>query len=145
MPNRKKIGVRSFYGYTLIEVMVSTLVLGLAVAAVATMLRKGKASEDSGEIRRQATLLLQSSLEDTAFGVAKYNTIASPAEAIDTLRLDILKVPCTTSVSAGTETFDTWNSVQVRYKKITSKVRWTFEGIRDSVSMSIRITKAYDP
>lgn len=139
---------RSARGYTLVEVMVATLILGLSVVAVVTMLREGRNSEDYGEVQRQASILLRSAMEDTAYDFRKYavynGLLSHKFGHNDTLRLDTLRIFAICSVTVGAQQTENWTGTnQVKFKRIVGIVRWTLDGVLDSLTLSKRIAPVF--
>ena len=68
-------------GFTLIELMVSAVILGLSITGIMTMLSVGRTLETEDGLNRQARINAANALEDSNFQSAKYPLPAPSANA----------------------------------------------------------------
>ena len=147
MSNRKQMAS----GYTLVEIMVASVILGLTVAGIVSLLRNGRELEYQNDHRRQARMLANKALEDPAYFYYSYNPSYAGLNDIGTvLFLDTVtnrSVPCSLIVTVDAEvSLSDWdNSIRPDFRKITARVRWTAtgtwpDGPKEEVVLMKRVT-----
>ena len=122
----------------------ATLLLGLAVFAVVSLIRSGGIAEKRNDLRRQAVRILQSALEDTTNHISKHPvTLIAPAPedcVLDASRA--VPVPCQLSLSFAMSSIylgnpnDPTSYRPISYRRISGMLKWTSEGREDSVTLA---------
>jgi prepilin-type N-terminal cleavage/methylation domain-containing protein len=100
-------------GFTLIELMVSSVILGISLMGVLSMVGTGRNIEYEDSLLRQAQNRAEFLLESQAYSYQSYNTwtvateiVTTPGFVLDSLTTRPISTYSKTSVSA--ETFETW-------------------------------------
>jgi len=146
-PEPKQISIPDQRGVSLVEIMVAVTIFGLAVTGITTLLGTGRNLESSDYLREQASRIALNVMEDTAFGYAKYTSLPPTPPASPVLMTES-NVPVTASLTTaiGAVTQDNFKNpasgnfdAQIDYRTVTTKVKWSFAGVADSVIMSKRI------
>ena len=75
--------LNSYAGFSLIEVLVAGLIIGIVVIAMVTMVRTGRELDVSSDHRRQARALIHAAFEDEIFSYVNYQLL-NPALHSDT-------------------------------------------------------------
>jgi prepilin-type N-terminal cleavage/methylation domain-containing protein len=139
-------------GFSLVELMVASSILGLAVTGVMAMLGTARSVEAESGLRQQATYFAVSALDDTNFHYTKYPlATAAIAPRIDTLRFstgDTIQAVESRTVSAVDNSV-TWYdyknpaiaNVIVPFQRVTVKVKWSLLGQADSVVLTKRVAQ----
>ena len=105
-------------GYTLIEVMVASIILGLGIIGAISMLRLAQGMEYDVHLRRQARLLAGSFLEDSLYSASKNWPILvglrtiSPNPILDTLPNPDLTATVTIDVGPVISNWPPGNAVE---------------------------------
>lgn len=132
-------------GYTLIELMVSSVVLGLAVVGTTTLWRNGREFEQQGDVRRQAFQALVGAMEAPEYHFSRYATAAnwSGTALLDSGTTSSVTGNLTLEVSP--ERSDLWGTGAdmnlVHYKSVTGKITWTLAGKPDSLKLTKRLAR----
>lgn len=132
-------------GFTLVELMVASTILGMtATAAVAMVLNMG-ILESSGDHARQARLIVSEELEDPRRHYHRYETISPGVQIPDAIDLDAESAsPLPASVVMTYESTDiNIAGTIVPYKSIRATVSWTEDGTGQSVILFKRIVRLY--
>jgi prepilin-type N-terminal cleavage/methylation domain-containing protein len=146
--------VHHLSGYTLVELMVASSLLGLAVTGVMSMLGTARSAEAQGSLRQQAATLASSALEDTLYHYTRYPLpVAASAPQVNILRLgtgpeDTIHATIIRTVGAIDNTV-TWYDyknptvadVQVPFQKVTAKIKWSLIGHSDSIEITKRVAR----
>ncbi len=120
--------------------MASTI-LGMSVAATATMLGTGMNLENRRNIERQAYLLARGALESPAYSYpVDYDNIPDLA---DTNWINTSSRPLNLSIAvqALPETGENWPPYVTPWRRIDAIVRWTVDGRADSVKVSKMVAR----
>jgi hypothetical protein len=129
-------------GYTLVEVLVSSMIFTLSVGMVSSMIWKGTEIETNNFHFQRARCIADSCLENRAYHFMNYDLLQDGAYqviidnqngAIITGNLTVTVSPEQMIVGDGT--------VPVFYKEITSTVTWMEREGEQSFSLSKRITR----
>lgn len=135
-------------GTTLVEVMVSSIILAMTILAVVTMIRKARDIDFESDIQLQAKRLAHAALEENDFHPSQYTALAE--ETRDYADLEIYPAVNSTRpivvekrVVIGPEVLDEtgWVNRSIPYRKITATITWD-EGTQ-SVSATKRIARTY--
>jgi prepilin-type N-terminal cleavage/methylation domain-containing protein len=131
---------RNIRGFSLVEVLVASLVIALSVVAVVAFVRKGQEMLAIDKHRRMARGIVERTLENDQYQPEKYNnlvTATSTASVVIDEEMDPdLNGSLTQAVSAeqrliyGTDT--------IPYRTVTATVMWTERG---GNSDTVRIAK----
>jgi prepilin-type N-terminal cleavage/methylation domain-containing protein len=122
--------LRTASGFTLVEVMISAILVTICLSAVAAIVRVGTDLQVSDNNRRQARMILRSTFENE-FGFRQYGTIPDstvrdtivdidPGDG-NVLKGELTKTTCSDSVSSVTGT-------RVPVKIITLSLKWNEPG-----------------
>jgi prepilin-type N-terminal cleavage/methylation domain-containing protein len=140
--------LRECGGFTLIEVMVSALLLGVVVTGATSLIATGRNLESAGSLRSQALRLAANSMERATHHFSAYPITTAPQ--------GIPSNPILTTESGGNCTAnqidsiyapelanwtdaDGGNQVDVPYQRICVKLFWACGGPADSVVFRKRI------
>ncbi len=129
-------------GFTLVELMVASLILGMAITAVMTMLTIGRTIEAGDCLRRQARILAASILEDSLYqsdstAIIGSNTVIStltPGIGLpipDTLTVNVVKV----APVSWTDGNDATLTILVPFKTVTVNISWSNAGVNETISL----------
>ncbi|MDB5050485.1 MAG: hypothetical protein JWO30_3556 [Fibrobacteres bacterium] len=143
MPERTHFPPKASFGeagFTLVEVLVASIILGLTVSAVSAMIINSSLLRSINEHNRQARVIAQEELEDLAHHFIRY-----PVGEMDApINLDdgpgLVAVPANRTVTAGLHTVNILG-VDVEYQSLDSKVAWSENGQNQNVTISKRITR----
>lgn len=128
------------YGFTLVEVMVASSILGLTVAAVAAMISNSSLIRSANDHNRQARIIAQTVLEQPAYHYTSYATVLPFVSAI---KLDTAGDPATAgatySVAVNPNTVFQLG-LPVNYKQLTSTISWSESGRGKNLILKKRIT-----
>jgi prepilin-type N-terminal cleavage/methylation domain-containing protein len=117
-------------GYTLVELMVAAVLLGICVSGVMTMISVGRQAELDNSIRRQARIFAANQMESDQYNYTQYPATAGMASPPDTINRDTIpKIVPTISVTVSPESSAVWNqigggSISFQYQKVTVAVSW---------------------
>jgi prepilin-type N-terminal cleavage/methylation domain-containing protein len=132
-------------GYTLVELSVAAMVLGIAVIAAIAMIRKSRDFEIDGNIVRQARNIAASTLEDSViFQTSRYPVEVKTHVIAGEKSIYILPgkwITPTVNVVATEIQTETWGTMAIPYQEIKAVVRWTYNGKSDSVISRKRIAQ----
>lgn len=130
-------GLKDQRGLTLIEIMASSIILGIAITATTTLLRLGQDLEYKRNVERQAYRLAYSALEDPVYHYwPNYHTYAVGVTNT-TLNSEGRSIEAVVTVTPYAEAVELWAPYNsTAWKRIDAKVRWTLEGSPDSVVAS---------
>ncbi|MBF0431190.1 MAG: hypothetical protein HQK83_07935 [Fibrobacteria bacterium] len=133
-------------GTSLVEIMVSAVILGIVILAIISMIQKGRELDVSSDHRRQARALIHAAFEQDEFKIANYNAISDTTTSrTDSVQLDPDEsTPLTgvLSISVSAANVMTVNSTQVPYKDITMTLTWNEPEGPDTVQVMRRISNA---
>ena len=147
--------LRECGGFTLVEVMVAALLLGIVITGATSLITTGRTLEGDGSLRSQALRLAVNSMERTTrhysayplakgFTTAKPNLITESGASCAANQID--SIYDTTSV--GTQWTDADGSnvgVDVPYQRICVKINWSCGGPADSIVLRKRIANVLPP
>lgn len=139
-------------GYSLVELVVAAVCLGIGISGVMTMIGSGRQLETGHSLRRQASMFIQNELESDTYHHTNYEAL-NPLPMVVGPSAIVLNpgqanpVPATLSGNVILDSVQ-WNDpgvapplLWVVYKRIDFVVRWTFAGRIDSVVASKRIAR----
>lgn len=135
-------------GFTLIEIMVSTLILGLIVSGVLAMIRNSREDELETEYRRQARLIVFEALEDTLYHPSRYAGAPAnyPVQANKVKYLNkwqTNQVQADLDITVSPEQQETMAAgVVVRYYRITASIQWPTAAPTNAITFTKRIYRA---
>jgi len=140
---------RSRGGFTLIEVMIASVIVIISIAAVVAMVRKGQElSSDDGH-RRIARSLITTKLESSTYDYTNYGNLADTS-ITDSVVIDTRGTATTTDELKGVRTITVGNEqtvagtagITVPYKLLTFRVIWREPEGMDSVQIQKQIAQA---
>jgi hypothetical protein len=140
MKDVKTISSRS--GFTLVETVVSSAILVLAVIAMCTMLRKGKEIEIGEAHYQRARAIIDSCFESRIYGSGNYDLVqplSSPVIIDDRNGVNIGGVLEITV--SGEQTMSGYEGVLINYKEISGTVTWNEPEGQKLFTVSKRITR----
>ena len=133
-------------GFTLIEIMVAALLLGVVITGATTLLGSGRTLEGSGSLRSQALRLAANSMERSTHNYSAYPLAAGRITSNPDLHTESGAVCNASQIDSIYVTQATpWNDadggnpVSVTYQRICVKLNWTCGGLSDSVVLRKRI------
>jgi type II secretory pathway pseudopilin PulG len=135
---------RTVTGFTLVEVLVSTILVTICLAAVASIVRVGTDLQVSDNNRRQARTLLRSTFEKE-YGFRQYASIPDSALTVNTVDIDpygvkVLKGELTKIIHS--DSVSSVPGTRVPVKIITLTLRWNEPGMGSNmIPCSITMTK----
>jgi prepilin-type N-terminal cleavage/methylation domain-containing protein len=146
-------------GFTLIELMVASTILGLAVTGTLALVGSGRSLEYQNGLYAQARAAANAILEDPTYRYTNYAALgagtASPPVTTTADAAPILNagtthpVAATASVTIGAETVDvSWNTMPgfaapaIPAKRIDVTLTWNADGTDQSLTMSKQISQA---
>jgi prepilin-type N-terminal cleavage/methylation domain-containing protein len=138
-------------GFTLVELMVASVCLGLAISGAMSMIGAGRQIEMENWNRRQARMLAYSALENNAYHYLNFSSIIVPYSQTSVVQLNPgtpLAINATLVVTSDLGYFtmhdpdgETPPSLGIQYKWVRAAVNWTVAGHADSVHVRKRITE----
>jgi prepilin-type N-terminal cleavage/methylation domain-containing protein len=148
-PSSPKRSDRECGGFTLIEVMVSAILIGIVIMGATSLIATGRTLDSVGRLRAQALRLASNSMErathhNSAFPISPAPQVITTDTALTTesgatcpaTQIDSVYGIATvqwTEADGGTQ------GVDVTYQRICVKVNWTCGGLADSVVLRKRI------
>jgi prepilin-type N-terminal cleavage/methylation domain-containing protein len=134
-------------GFTLVEVMVASVILGLTVSAVAIMIINSSVIRATNDHFRQARNLAHQQLEDQAFHMFNFPNIVDQT-ANTPFRLDFNEpalqfVPANRQISVATRNFAGFAvaPLNVQYRRVRCTVTWTENTLAQSLVLRKRVVK----
>jgi prepilin-type N-terminal cleavage/methylation domain-containing protein len=130
-------------GYSLVEVMVASLILGMTIAAIVSMLRIGNDIQRNSDYRRQALAIAESALESPLYHFYRYPvlTTAPIAPISRVIKVGPPSVSCLLQVTVSPEIPAFRLDFPYPYKIITAVVVWNDQGLAGGVSLRKTITE----
>ncbi len=137
-------------GFSLIELIAASLVLGVAITGVMSILGTGRTLEFQNKLRREARLIAADALEDSTLHYSQYSTLIAGTLPVRTVLLDsgtVHPVSADITIRILPEVMETWMEVsglpnpQVPSKTIKVNVGWNADGQADSVMITKRIAE----
>lgn len=128
-------------GFTLVELMVSATILGLATIGAFAMIGVGRSLDTDEVLRRQAYQFATAALEDPQYGYQNYPLPSSFTPSGVQLKIDGGQtVNATLEIAVGVEEKATLQgapedggTIQIPYQPVTAKVKWPPLNSTDSV------------
>jgi hypothetical protein len=129
---------RSQGGYSLIEVMVSSLLLGLAIIGVVSMLRTVRELEFGVHMNRKARIMAENVLESKSYknysatppALLTYTEVLEPREA-NPINASVL-------VITSTPSYVTWQTRSVEYEVVHTTISWPNPFSASSNTLSLK-------
>lgn len=132
-------------GFTLVEVLISSAILGLTVSAVTIMIGNSKILQASSDHYRQAQIIAEEEMEDPNDHFLNYNSLKTmDHEPINLDNHESSQAPTVAyrDQTAPDDSADVFgDNVLVHYRRIQSTVSWTESGRTDSVTLFKRVTQ----
>jgi type II secretory pathway pseudopilin PulG len=131
-------------GFTMVEAIVSALLLTICLSAVVIVVRIGTQLQTSDNNHRQARGILRSTLEDE-FDFRQYGTIPDSTTSVNIVDIDprdgnVLQGHLSKIASSDSITLPTGTKIPV--KAVTLVINWTEEGgDRDTVVRTLTMDK----
>ena len=140
---------RTCGGFTLLEVMVASVIVVISIAAVVAMVRKGQELTSDDGHRRIARSLITTKLESSTYDYTNYGNL-SAGSTIDTVVIDTRGTTAKTddikgvrTITVGAEqTITGTSSISVPYKVLTLRVTWQEPEGMDTVQIQKQIAQA---
>jgi prepilin-type N-terminal cleavage/methylation domain-containing protein len=128
-------------GVTLVELMVSATILGLATIGAFAMIGVGRSLDTDEVLRRQAYQFATAALEDAKYGYQNYPLASATTTSGVQLKIDGGQtISATLEVKVGTEQKvslqgapQDGGTIQIPYQSVTAKLRWPSASPTDSV------------
>lgn len=130
-------------GFTLIELMVASVLLGLTVSAVAIMIVNASVMRLVNDHFRQARIIAQEELEDPVHHYFNYDglgSIVNGAISLDFNEPAQAPTPAFRNLTLSVQT-QTIAGTLVPFKTMASNVSWSENGQNFTVTMAKRVTK----
>jgi prepilin-type N-terminal cleavage/methylation domain-containing protein len=139
--DHKQVAVSSDKGFSLVEILVSAIVIGIAITAVVAVTRKSREIDITYQHSRRARGIIDSCFESSPYQYQNYANLPTVTDApvsLDPrysnlngyLNIDVAEPP---PVAA--------KSTPVTYKIVTATVKWTEPEGPDSVRISKWVTQ----
>ena len=132
-------------GFSLIELMAASLILGVTITGVMSILGSGRALEFQNKLRREARVFAADALEDSTLHYSQYLSLASGISAPRTVQLEsgsANPVNADITITVMPITAESWaEAMMVSYKSIRVNVVWNVAGQADSVLILKRIAE----
>lgn len=124
-------------GYSLVELLVSGVILGLVVIAVTSMIRSQANLDESTNLRRQALdLLTEVSQSGRYHPISSSSTDWSNVRNIDTIACQLITRHDTIagSMYADMTEFTTWRvqGLPITFKMVVARITWRDESITET-------------
>lgn len=139
---------RNCEGFSLIEIMVAALLLGIVITGATSMIGTGRSMDSAGRLRSQALRLASNALDRAPYQNAAYPIAGAPRVTTSnpSLRTESGAACTATQVDSVYATAtalwveaDGGSAVGVPFQRISIKVKWTCGGPADSVMLWKRI------
>jgi type II secretory pathway pseudopilin PulG len=139
-------------GYTLIELMVAAVCLGISISGIMAMIGVGRQMEMETSFRRQARIIAGSELERTIFHYRNYPFLTTNPITPVSVLLDkdaATQQTATMNVTVSNSTVN-WNNVgdpvgtptqPIPYTTIQVRIAWTVAARADSILLQKRIAQ----
>jgi hypothetical protein len=136
-------------GYTLVELVVAAVCLGVAISGVMTMIAAGRRLETDQSLRRQACMYLQSALERDEYHYNNFDAAASPDPAVIGIVLNAGTANPVAATLSGIVYDDSYSlrdplvgpDLPIPFKHVTFVVQWPSGAPTNSITATRRITK----
>jgi type II secretory pathway pseudopilin PulG len=140
----KKSSIRSRHGFTLVELLVASTLLIIAIVSIVTIVRKGAEIEVADRHRRTARSVIKSQFESATYSRANYATMANLTQAvvIDPRNAgpgDDLSGTLTITVSAP-QTIAAASATTITFRAVSATVTWTEPEGQQTVSLIKDVT-----
>lgn len=148
-----RLQIRNCSGFTLIETMVSAVVLGIAVTGIMAMIGIGTTLETEDGLRRQARMFAANALEQPVYLASNYAALAAgpgpwPGAPIVTLKTSygndvpaVLSVTVSPAADLALNNANAGGAVLVPYKILTAQVTWTMDGNTETLDLQKTISE----
>jgi prepilin-type N-terminal cleavage/methylation domain-containing protein len=127
-------------GFSLIEVMVSAVILGMLIIGVITVLRKSNDLDVTYVHYRRARAILDSCFEDTIYTPLRYNLMTNDSQAV---LIDDRGTPSTNDdlfgmmrIVVSTQQINCGGGRNAPYKEIQGTINWTDGGSEELIDIS---------
>jgi Tfp pilus assembly protein PilV len=140
---------RTCGGFTLLEVMVASVIVVISIAAVVAMVRKGQELTSDDGHRRIARSLITTKLESSTYDYTNYGNLADTS-ITDSVIIDTRGTATTADDIKGVRTITVANEqtiagtagITVPYKLLTFRVIWREPEGMDTVQIQKQIAQA---
>ncbi len=122
-------------GFTLVEIMVSSLIFSLCLFGITAMLHRGTEIEVTGDHRRQARSFIHAAFEQPEFGYSRYRALI-PTDRVDTVILDAhsdYPIEGYLNIRVSDELTQSLGGKTIPYKEISMALSWNEVDKPDSV------------
>lgn len=130
-------------GFTLVEVLVSSVLLTIVIISGVVLIKEGREMDISDAYRRDARYLIYSKFDSTFFSNQNYASISSlPNEVLYLSSNPTCSIPCTlkTHVTTEKDSVADKSSLLIKHKIITLTAKWYGPEGPDSVELQKWIT-----
>jgi prepilin-type N-terminal cleavage/methylation domain-containing protein len=135
-------------GFTIVEVMMATAILGLAISAITIMLMNASSIKLAADHLRQVRAIAKEEEEDITYHFYHYDLLfAGSQNLIPNLYLDRSAtnpggIPATRNITIEVPNAPKIGGVDAPpYKRIKTTITWNENGINTSITLSRLITK----
>lgn len=121
--------------------MIATVILGLCITGVMSMLGSGRDLETEAELRRQARIIAQNTLEEATFNTEEYPLATTLSKSVGVpLIVDAgHPVSATLTVTVGSEANEALMDGGLYYQSVTARVAWPSAAPTDFVELRKRV------
>lgn len=137
-------------GFSLVEVMVASAIMGMVIIGVMTLIGIGRGMEAETLLRSQALEMAASKLENPAYQNPLVGTQITPVDPeISSINLKTtsgVNLPGHMTLIISPVLDGTWPEIDggpdvtVPYQRLTVTVQWTFAGVSDLVELKKRVS-----
>ncbi|MEO6096781.1 MAG: type II secretion system protein [Fibrobacteria bacterium] len=138
-------------GFSLVELMVASACLGVAISGVMSMIGAGRQIEMENWNRRQARMLANSALENDQYHNLNFSSLIVPYSQASIVQLNPgtpLAINATLVVTSDIDYFTmndpggaTPPTLGIQFKWVRAAINWTLAGRTDSVYVQKRIAE----
>jgi prepilin-type N-terminal cleavage/methylation domain-containing protein len=133
-------------GYTLVEVMIASAIMGLAISGISVMLINASATKSTNDHYRQAKTIAREETEDINRHYYNYATNNAGDDILPNNYLDfnlpgIPQVTISRTVTTSIQNSTTSEGTIVPFKKVTATVGWIESGAATNFKVSKIITQ----
>ena len=130
--------IHSQAGYSIVELVVSAVLLGLLIIGMVSMVQKGTELGVQSDHRRQARSLINAAFDSSEFDFRSYAAITTSQSRVDTVYLDpeeSAPVKATLKVVVASQQNFSVSGTNVPYKRVSMTVRWILPKEKDSITV----------
>ena len=133
-------------GFTLVELLVSSIIIVLSIVAIVAMLRKGREIDINDKYRRKARTIVMSEFEAPKFHYSRYpNLVTGTTTRTDTIDARKSASPILgtlTTIIGAVDSTTASNGYRIAYRPVTMSIVWSTVDGSDTITLTKRITRA---